>query len=35
MTDAVIQSLGENEIPILLKTLEGLAKFFRGYKDEQ
>lgn len=35
MTDAVIQSLDENEIPVLLKTLEGLSKFFRGYKDEK
>ena len=34
MTDAVIQSLDENEIPVLLKTLEGLSKFFRGYKEE-
>lgn len=35
MTDAVIQSLDENEIPVLLKTLEGLSKFFRGYKAEE
>lgn len=35
MTDAVIQSLDENEIPVLLKTLEGLSKFFRGYKEEK
>lgn len=35
MTDAVIQSLDENEIPVLLKTLEGLSKFFRGYKAEK
>lgn len=32
MTDAVIKSLDEKEIPILLKTLEGLSTFFRGYK---
>lgn len=35
MTDAVIQSLDENEIPVLLKTLDGLSEFFRGYKDEK
>ena len=35
MTDAVIQSLDENEIPVLLKTLKGLSKFFRGYKEER
>ncbi|HJA07082.1 MAG TPA: MarR family transcriptional regulator [Candidatus Mediterraneibacter pullicola] len=34
MTDAVIESLDEEEIPILLKTLEGLSDFFRGYKDK-
>ena len=32
MTNAVIEKLDEEEIPILLKTLEGLAEFFRGYK---
>lgn len=35
MTDAVIQSLDEKEIPVLLKTLEGLSTFFRGYKSEE
>lgn len=35
MTDAVIQNLDENEIPVLLKTLEGLSTFFRGYKAEK
>ncbi|GAA0808274.1 MarR family transcriptional regulator [Clostridium sp. AF19-22AC] len=35
MTDAVIQSLDENEMPVLLKTLESLSKFFRGYKEEK
>ena len=34
MTDAVIQNLDEKEIPILLKTLDGLSEFFRGYKDK-
>lgn len=32
MTNAVIEKLDETEIPILLKTLEGLAEFFRGYE---
>lgn len=35
MTDAVIRNLDENEIPVLLKTLESLSKFFRGYKAEK
>ena len=35
MTNAVIEKLDEEEIPILLKTLEGLAEFFRGYKEEK
>ncbi|MBU3874371.1 MarR family winged helix-turn-helix transcriptional regulator [Faecalicatena sp. AGMB00832] len=35
MTDAVIQNLDETEIPVLLKTLESLSKFFRGYKAEE
>ncbi|HJB01165.1 MAG TPA: winged helix DNA-binding protein [Candidatus Mediterraneibacter merdavium] len=34
MTDSVIQNLDETEIPILLKTLDGLSDFFRGYKDK-
>ena len=33
MTDAVIQKLDEKEIPILLKTLNGLSEFFWGYKE--
>ena len=35
MTNAVIEKLDEEEIPILLKTLEGRAEFFRGYKEEK
>ena len=31
MTDAVIKKLNEKEIPVLLKTLEGLSEFFRNY----
>ena len=33
MTDAVIGTLSEEEIPVLVKTLKGLSGFFRGYKD--
>lgn len=32
MTDAVISRLDDEEIPVLLKTLNGLSEFFRGYK---
>ena len=32
MTGAVIGTLEENEIPVLVKTLKGLSEFFRGYK---
>ena len=32
MTNAVIEKLDEEEIPILLKTLNGLSEFFRGYQ---
>lgn len=35
MTDAVIQSLDEKEIPVLLKTLNSLSDFFRSYKAEK
>ena len=31
MTEAVIKKLNEEEIPVLLKTLEGLSEFFRNY----
>lgn len=34
MTNAVIEKLKEEEIPVLLKTLEGLAEFFRSYHKE-
>lgn len=34
MTDAVIGKLSADEIPVLLKTLNGLSDFFRGYKDK-
>lgn len=32
MTKAVVASLSEEEIPVLAKSLTGLAKFFREYK---
>lgn len=35
MTDAVIQSLDADEIPVLLKTLNSLSEFFRGYQAEK
>lgn len=31
MTDAVIKSLKEEEVPILLNALNGLSDFFKGY----
>lgn len=31
MTETVLDRLGEDELPILIKTLNGLADFFRGY----
>lgn len=33
MTQAVVDRLEENEIPVLLKTLDGLSDFFRKYRD--
>lgn len=33
MIHAVIQSLREEEIPVLLKTLQDLSEFFRNYHD--
>ena len=33
MVDAVIQKLDKEEIPVLLKTLDGLSEFFRNYHD--
>ena len=32
MTQAVLDKLGEEELPVLMKTLEGLSEFFRSYK---
>ena len=32
MTESVLASLSEEEVPILIKTLNGLSDFFRQYK---
>lgn len=34
MTEAVLDRLGEEELPVLIKTLKGLGEFFRGYGNE-
>ena len=34
MTEAVINKLDENEVPVLIKTLAGLSEFFRGYNNQ-
>lgn len=31
MTKAILAKLSEDEIPVLMKTLDGLTEFFRGY----
>lgn len=31
MTKAILDKLSEDEIPVLMKTLDGLSEFFRGY----
>ena len=35
MTNAVLIRLDEKEIPVLMKTLDGLSEFFRGYSSEE
>ena len=35
MTQAVVDKLSEEEIPVLLKTLHGLSEFFRNYHEQQ
>lgn len=35
LTEAVIQSLDENELPILVKALSGLSSFFRDLKEKE
>lgn len=34
MTDAILEKLSEDEIPVLIKTLEGLSGFFRDYSEK-
>ena len=34
MTQAILDKLSENEIPVLMKTLDALSEFFRGYHGE-
>ncbi|MGO5051593.1 MarR family winged helix-turn-helix transcriptional regulator [Lachnospiraceae bacterium LCP25S3_G4] len=34
MVDAVISSIGEEELPVLTKTLQGLSEFFRSYHEK-
>lgn len=35
MTEAVMNELEEEEVPVLLKTLNGLSGFFKAYRDEE
>lgn len=32
MTDAVVETLDQEEVPVLVKTLNSLAEFFRSYR---
>ena len=34
MTEAVLENLDEKEIAILIKTLNGLSDFFKGYGEK-
>ena len=34
MTAAILEKLSEDEIPVLMKTLEGLSGFFRDYSEK-
>ena len=34
MTEAILAKLKEDEIPVLMKTLDGLSEFFRGYSQK-
>ena len=34
MTQAILDKLTEDEIPVLVKTLEGLSEFFKGYSQK-
>lgn len=35
MTEAILNKLTEDEIPVLVKTLDGLSEFFRGYSKKR
>lgn len=35
MTEAVLERLDEDEIPVLMKMLEGISEFFRGYPGDR
>lgn len=35
MTQAILDKLTEDEIPVLMKTLDGLSGFFRGYREQK
>lgn len=35
MTEAILNKLSEDEIPVLMKTLDGLSDFFRGYSQKK
>lgn len=35
MTQAVMDKLDESEIPVLVKTLDALSEFFKGYSNKQ
>ena len=35
MTQAVVDKLTEEEMPVLLKTLNGLSEFFRNYHEQE
>lgn len=35
MTEAIVNKLSEDELPVLVKTLDGLSEFFRGYSKKQ
>lgn len=34
MTQAILDKLTEDEIPVLMKTLDGLTEFFHGYSKQ-
>lgn len=35
MSEAVLERLDENELPVLLKTLDALSDFFQGYHEDR